>query len=453
MAREDYLPAGIMGYRAAVEDKQKDAAFALDLQAAEQDLYAKSLEIQDYLDAENYRKKTREAGVVKAESEIEMTPIRDAAERETLAITREQNKLKNTAFKIEEMSRALFGLNEANYVDRFKVLDSAIKNQLGLTGNWAEDAPKIRQTREFAINTAQHMRAVDIQGAKNSGSSSYKPKAIKYAKANEEMTENWLAGDSVYDTLGDDASRQYRSRLTYLAMEMYQRQIDAGTPPDKLIPPTTWLTRIKEVADKHVKGSDGMFAGFFNSGTFDAQGFDAEIASMYGIGIDQRAIDQISSGQDAQRGVDIYEGPQAKVPEAVQKGIDTASTDIASVRQQQGIPDNIPDHVVFNKMVEKGILNPDGTRAAGKAQATQPAGEGLEADVERYAVQEPNWNDISNVVTRRRSREAFREAVEDAADRYEKGVRLTVSDLKLALRADISDRLKRQIIKEIKRRG
>lgn len=380
MANLDFRTSGFLGGMVAAEEAQREEVkFGLDVQAAQQNLFAKSLEIQDYIDNEEYRKTKRRTDIEKMESEERLLP---QSEKTSMALMQAQEKkasLTADAMRLEEMSRPLFHITPDNYNEQIKLIPDDIKEANGLTGKgWAEDGSRIIMAREASVNSAAHMRAMELAGIRAAGKGgSSKATAINVAKKNQETIHTMLSNDNIYNSLDAGSQASYRSSITALAMDMYQQNVDRirnGSKED-LIPFTNWVDRVKTVADKHVTGEDSMWSRFVNNREFNREAFAADVSATLGLSVPREITDELEAKPDVPSEM---QQPSASIPPAVQAGIQKARSHIDTVRAQQGIGSNISDHVIFNKLVEQGFLNPDGSKYVNTKEPTfkyTPAGD------------------------------------------------------------------------------
>lgn len=85
MAKGDFSTTGLLGgMRLAEQDIQRNLQFDMDLQRSQQELFAKSLEIQTYLDDEEKRRVERKRDVLVAEADIRLAPEREVEELDKL---------------------------------------------------------------------------------------------------------------------------------------------------------------------------------------------------------------------------------------------------------------------------------------------------------------------------------------------------------------------------------
>jgi hypothetical protein len=376
----DFLPAGIKGFEVGKASAQQDQAFALDVQTKQQNLYAKSLEIQNFIDNEPLRATQRRVDTKMLESTERQIPLQEETSNVISRAKQEMEKLNLQSAREEEEARPLFGLNADNYKTQYESIPKPFREKLGLTGDWSQDSPRIMQTREAAINNAAHMRAMDMKqlalDAKGTKGAKINQRAISLTQANQKSVNDMLANDPVFNALGDDSRRTYRSMITYLASDLYQRNLALSNadPSIPWKPFTEYYKQVKQIADAHVSGEGGILSGMFNTRDFDTTGFQQDISQQLGMSVPQKAIDALNEGetQNLPSGVDTYEGPQPQIPPDVRAGMEQASDIINRYRSEYGTPNNVPDFVIFNGLVEAGYLNPDGSVASKKRRDSAP---------------------------------------------------------------------------------
>lgn len=374
MPTEDYLPSTVLGFEYGKSKQREEQGFALDVQKAEQDLYSKSLEIQDFIDAADSRKAVYKAKQTQAESDVKLQPLRDREEKQALQLGMEKRQMEMDVFDREVRAQDLFHLNAENYNDQYASIPQETKNELGLTGKWQDDGFKVTQYRTAAINTAAHMRAVQVSAAKAAAKgSTNQASGIKFLKAQEEATHNMLGNDNIYNSLDSGSAASYLANITYLASDLYQRQIDKVKSREldvsQILPYNVIMNQVKQLADKHVTdNAGGLWSRFMNNAEFNTQDFQAEVGAMYGLAIPKSAIEDMQATGEAQAAVDITEGPQPRVPPEVKQAMahPIATRAVREYRSKHGIPANVPDFAIFNGLVEAGYLMPDGSLGSEK---------------------------------------------------------------------------------------
>lgn len=359
------LLGGIRGYQ---RDQQQEQQFNTEMAQAQQNLFAKSLEIQDFIEGQKLRETKRRVGTKKLESEERMLPVQEATDKATMQAQQIKAKLASESYKNEEMARPLFNITPENYEETIRAVPDEVKNILGLTGSsWAEDGATITQARRTAVDTAAHMRALDLldkraELSKGSGGN-IKAKAINLAKKNLLIVDQLLKNDEVYGNLGGDAQASYRANIAAVAQDLYQQNVDQvrnGQRSD-LIPFSTYISQVKGLADTYAE-KEGIWSGILNTRNFNAQGFNNAVAEQFGINVSPEVVQELSGP--------VEDEPVAKegitLPDKTKRAVENASSIIQQAREEQGISDTTPDFLIFNKLVEIGYLNKDGSLAKKK---------------------------------------------------------------------------------------
>lgn len=363
------LDVGLLGgFRGYQRDVQQQQTFNTSMAQAQQELFAKSLEIQDFIDGQKARSTERRVNTKKLESEERMLPEQEATDRLTMQANRAQTTLALAATKSEERARPLFNLSASNYDEMIGTIPEDLKKDLGLTGNsWAEDGPTILQARRTAIDSAAHMRAIELQGLRaegSVGSSTVKAKAINLAKKNLMVVDQLLKNTDTYKALDSDSKATYRASITAVAQDLYQQNVDQVRNKQRsdLVPYSTYVDRVAQLANKYVDGENGFWAGVFNNRGFNAQGFNDSVSEAFGFNVNPKTVGALSGDVDtAAPEIDEFGGIDT-IPPKTRKALSTASDVIQQARNEQGISDNISDIIIFNKLVKSGYLNSDGTR-------------------------------------------------------------------------------------------
>jgi len=371
MANDFGLDSGLLGgYRAAKKDIQQEKMFEVDMAEAQQNLYVKSLEIQDFLDSSEHRKTKRRVETKTLEAEERLLPGKEelASEEQQTALAatkaaREKQRMTTQTAKTEEAARPLFGLNPDNYGQRYSEIPEATRTELGLTGNWAEDGVKIQMARRTAVDSAAHMRSMELQGLKNDTSASAKAKGISMARKDQEAVHTMLTGDAIYDDLTEDSQMSYRSHITAMALSLQQKQVDAvrNGHADHIVPFSVLVDQVKQIADKHVsdEGWRSWIPGM-DSRDWDKAAFNAEIQTVFGAAIPKAATQMLEEGNAP------AQAAAEDIPKIPQTSIRKAASVISQARKEQNIPGDISDERVFHALMKAGVITAGGAMKGGE---------------------------------------------------------------------------------------